>query len=212
MSQHGDFGALAKEAAVFVKVGDLTPWAQNPRKNDSAVSSVAESIRRFGFGAPILASARTGEVIAGHTRLKAALSLGMKEVPVRYMNLTDAQAHALALADNKIGELADWDGAALPAVLEDLVTQEVDLAGLGFTQAELDDLLGRAVGDGGDPFGGLPTDAPKFRSMTFTLTHEQHEAVEAALKAAADAGPFGDTGNENRNGNALARVCEAYRG
>jgi hypothetical protein len=48
--------------------------------------------------------------------------------------------------------------------------------------------------------------------MTFTLTYDQHEQVEAAIRAAIDSGPFVDTGNTNRNGNALARIAEAFRG
>jgi hypothetical protein len=48
--------------------------------------------------------------------------------------------------------------------------------------------------------------------MTFTLAAHQAETVRDALKAAKEAGPFVDTGNENSNGNALARICEAYSG
>jgi hypothetical protein len=98
-------------------------------------------------------------------------------------------------------------------VLRGLEAASVDLDGLGWSSEELDALMGEKVDAlDVDPFAQLPTDAPEFRQMTFTLTHEQHEAVEAALKSAQDAGPFGDTGNENRNGNALARIAEAYRG
>jgi len=90
-------------AAVWVPVEQLKPWAQNPRKNDAAVATVVESIRRFGFGAPLLARKADGELIAGHTRLKAALKLGLPKVPVRYLDLDPTDAHLLALADNKTG-------------------------------------------------------------------------------------------------------------
>ncbi len=60
-------------AAVWVDPSDLKPWAKNPRKNDGKpVEQVVDSIRRFGFASPIIARAETREVIAGHTRLKAA--------------------------------------------------------------------------------------------------------------------------------------------
>ena len=85
-------------AAEYVPVADLRPWVKNPRKNDPAVKAVADSIRRFGFGAPLLARRENGEVIAGHTRLKAAIKLGLTEVPVRYLDLSESEAHALALA------------------------------------------------------------------------------------------------------------------
>jgi len=73
----------------------------------------------------------------------------------------------------------------------------------------------RLPGDGelGDAFGNLPDgEKPGFQQMTFTLSNDQVETVHAAMKAARDMGPFVDTGNENGNGNALARICEAFRG
>ncbi len=128
-------------AAEWVKVADLKPWAKNPRKNDKAVKKVVESIRAFGFGAPILARAENREVIAGHTRLKAAQELGMTEVPVRYLDLDEAHAHSLALADNKLGELAAWDDALLSSALADIMASSVDVATSGFAEHELQKLL-----------------------------------------------------------------------
>lgn len=125
-------------AAVWVSIGELTPWDQNPRKNEAAVEKVAESIRRFGFGSPILARTN-GEVIAGHTRLKAAESLGLDRVPVRYLDLDPADAHLLALADNKLGEIAEWDESLLAEILKDLDPEDAALAGFG--AEELEDLL-----------------------------------------------------------------------
>jgi ParB-like chromosome segregation protein Spo0J len=133
----------AKEAAaVWVAVEELKPWVDNPRKNDKAVAQVARSIRRFGFGAPVLARKQNGEVIAGHTRLKAAIRLGLKMVPVRYLDLDPAEAHLLALADNKVGELADWDDDKLAAIFRQLQAEDHDLLeGTGFSDKELAKLL-----------------------------------------------------------------------
>jgi len=128
-------------AAVWVRVADLTPWEDNPRRNDAAVPEVMASIRRFGFAAPIVARRADGEIIAGHTRLEAARRLGLDRVPVRYMDLDPADAHLLALADNKVGEIAEWDDAKLAAVLRDLDVGEAT-EGLGFDEDELRDLLG----------------------------------------------------------------------
>lgn len=127
-------------AAEWVAVEELVPWADNPRDNDAAVAEVAESIKRFGFGAPILARRADGEVIAGHTRLKAAGRLGLAQVPVRYLDLDPADAHLLALADNKLNEKAAWSDN-LAAVLRDLDVGEAT-SGLGFTEEELKELLG----------------------------------------------------------------------
>jgi DNA modification methylase len=136
--------AAPEAAAEWVALDALSPWANNPRKNDDAVDAVAESIRRFGFGAPILARRANGEIIAGHTRLKAAQQLGLDRVPVRYLDLDPVDAHLLALADNRLGEEASWDDEMLAAVLADLKAQQADLAATGFTDGELAQLLADA--------------------------------------------------------------------
>lgn len=128
-------------AAVWVSVAELKPWANNPRKNDKAVDRVAASIKKFGFGAPVIARLETREVIAGHTRLKAAAKLGIDRVPVRYLDLSLEDSHLLALADNKLNELAAWDDELLAGVLQDLDAKGVDLACSGFAEHELTKLL-----------------------------------------------------------------------
>ena len=125
-------------AAVWVARSELHAWAENPRKNDGEpVKRVMESIKRFGFASPIIARAN-GEVIAGHTRLKAAEALGLDRVPVRYMDLDPAEAHLLALADNKLNEEADWDAAAVASILSDYSLDDAALA--GWDSEELDSL------------------------------------------------------------------------
>lgn len=121
---------------------DLIPWSKNPRViTDKAVDAIAGSIRRFGFASPILARRETYEVIAGHGRLLAAHKLGLATVPVRFLDLDEEEAHALALADNKVAELAGWDLAGLEAVLKELSDESVDLDGLGWASSELDAFL-----------------------------------------------------------------------
>ena len=128
-------------AAVYLDPKTLKAWDKNPRNNAEAVASVSKSIQRFGFASPIIARESDGRIIAGHTRLKAALSLGLDSVPVRFMDLDDQSAAALALADNRIGEIATWDEAGLSAILADLEANAVDLDGLGWDADELADLL-----------------------------------------------------------------------
>lgn len=128
-------------AAEWVSIESLSVWVKNPRKNNHAVDAVAKSIERFGFGAPLLARRETGEIIAGHTRLKAAIKLGMDAVPVRYLDLTESEAHALALADNKLGELADWDDEAFAEILRGMADDGIDMAGLGWTDSALTAML-----------------------------------------------------------------------
>lgn len=131
-------------AAVWVDRSTLTPWKENPRKNQKAIAKVAASIKRFGFGSPILARAG-GEVIAGHTRLLAAESLGLHRVPVRYLDLDPAEAHLLALADNKLGEIAEWDDALVASILSKYGLEDAALA--GFDSKELDRLAAEFMPD-----------------------------------------------------------------
>jgi DNA modification methylase len=111
----------------------------NPRKNDPAVPHVAASIRRFGFRQPIVAKP-SGEVLAGNTRLKAALSLGLVEVPVAWFDGSDLDATAYAIADNRTAEFAEWDDQSLAALLETLRAEDA-LDGVGFSDQEIDALL-----------------------------------------------------------------------
>ena len=99
------------------RLDELTPYENNPRINDAAVPYVANSIRDFGFKVPIIVD-RDGVIVAGHTRFKAALSLGMDKVPcIVADDLTPEQVAAFRLADNKVGEIAEWDMDALSAEL-----------------------------------------------------------------------------------------------
>lgn len=145
----------AEEAAIWVDIADLMPWDQNPRINDAAVPGVAASIKRFGFASPIIARKANGEIIAGHTRLKAAQSLGLSRVPVRYMDLDPADAHLLAIADNKLNEKAEWDNSAVAEILSAFSLDDAELA--GFDSDELEklgsDLLGN---DKGAPSDDVP--------------------------------------------------------
>jgi len=136
-----------KKAAEWVPTDAVHAWEGNPRINDQAVDQVARSIERFGWGAPIVARKENGEIIAGHTRHKAAVKLGRTEVPVRYVELSEYEARALALVDNRSGEIADWDTALLMDALNVLEDGDASWAGwnddaMAQMRAELDALEG----------------------------------------------------------------------
>ena len=128
-------------AATMEPIGSVRPHPRNPRKNDAAVGTVAGLIQRFGFAAPIVCQASTRTILAGHTRLKAALSLGLQEVPVRFIDVDDAAALAYMLADNKSSELAEWDDEQVAAILSELDGADVDVAGLGWSDADVEAIL-----------------------------------------------------------------------
>lgn len=138
--EYAETGGQVAEAE-WVEINAIKPWDKNPRKNAAAIKEVAGSIKRFGFSSPIIARRADGVIIAGHTRYAAAQSLGLDKVLVRFMDLDPAQAKALALADNKLGELADWDAPMLAEVLRELNEEDVDLDGLGFDGQELETML-----------------------------------------------------------------------
>ena len=136
-----------KAPAEWVKIDDLKPWTDNPRNNQHAIEKVAFSIERFGFGAPIIARKEDGEIIAGHTRLEAAKHLNLKEVPVRFLDLDPVDAHLLALADNKLGEVAEWDDLKLKDIFEKESFAVDDLFIAGFDAGALDDIIDTELPD-----------------------------------------------------------------
>lgn len=143
-----------KIAAEYVDINTLTPWDKNPRKNDHAVPEVMESIQRFGFSSPIIARKSDNVIIAGHTRWKAAKKIGLTEVPVRFMDLDIVDSQLLAIADNKLNERASWDDSLLEEVLNELSGE--DLTGLGFDDAELDNLIQSTTDDTKEESEELP--------------------------------------------------------
>ncbi len=102
------------------EIGTIRPYQTNPRVNDPAVDAVARSIREFGFRQPIVVDEQ-GVVVVGHTRLKAAIKLGLERVPVHVATgLTREQAKAYRIADNATADLATWDLELLPGELAEL--------------------------------------------------------------------------------------------
>lgn len=113
-----------------MSITDIKPYPKNPRDNDAGVDAVANSIKEFGWQQPIVVD-KDKVIIVGHTRYKAAKKLGMKEVPVVVAsNLSDEQVRAYRLADNKTGELTDWDMGLLDDELADIA--DIDMSDFGF--------------------------------------------------------------------------------
>lgn len=108
------------EIAVEMRpVAAVFPYYNNPRDNSMAVAGVAASLREFGWVQPIVVD-KEGVVIVGHTRLAAALSLGMESVPVKIADLSEGLARAYRIADNRVGENAEWDKKLLALEAVDL--------------------------------------------------------------------------------------------
>lgn len=124
-----------------IPIAEIVPYEKNPRKNDKAAEIVAKSIKEFGFKVPIILD-KNNVIIAGHTRLKAAKILGLKEVPVIWADeLSDEQVKAFRIMDNKSNEYATWDIEMLKTELSDLKDLDYNLELTGFSETEIDKLI-----------------------------------------------------------------------
>jgi DNA modification methylase len=134
---------------IDLPLGQIIPYARNPRRNEKAIATVAASIAEFGWRQPIVVD-EAMVVLAGHTRLAAAQQLKLETAPVHVAKgLSEAQARAFRIMDNRSGENAEWDNELLGLELGDLLEADFDLDLTGFTDEELNGLLnGLADGEG----------------------------------------------------------------
>jgi DNA modification methylase len=134
-------GLVTRRQISFVAVADLTPQADNPRKHGRAqIRAIAKSIDAFGFNTPILIDGN-GKIIAGHGRYEAAKLLGCTHVPVIFLDhLTETQATAFRLADNKLSDRSTWDDAKVAVQLKELseLVLDFDIEAIGFELPEID--------------------------------------------------------------------------
>lgn len=129
---------------VNIRVADIKPYENNPRRNTDAVKFVKNSIEQFGFKIPMVLD-KNNVIVCGHTRYMAAQELGMEEVPCLYADdLTEQQIKAFRIADNKTAEMSAWDFEKLDIELQDIA--DIDMTEFGFQNTDfnegaLDDLF-----------------------------------------------------------------------
>ena len=157
-------------AAVYLPLDALRPNPRNPRAHGSEVERLARTILRTTWGAPIIAQASTRRIIGGHGRLEAArmIAAGMVVdgierggpshrfdrdapapllLPVRLVDVSDAEADAMTLADNARALQGVDDAAAVVAMATASFERDADvMRDMGYGAAELDALV-RAAGD-----------------------------------------------------------------
>lgn len=118
----------------YIKITDIKPYAKNPRRNDDSVEKVAESIKKYGFKVPLVLS-KDHEIVTGHTRYKAAIKLGLTEIPcIIASDLNKKQLKEFRLVDNKVQEYSKWDFELLSGELDGF-----DLGVFGFEEPEFID-------------------------------------------------------------------------
>lgn len=182
---------------IDLPIDEITPYKNNPRKNDRAIAAVAASIKEFGFKVPIVID-KDGVIVAGHTRYKAALQLGLKTVPaIRADDLTDEQVAAFRLADNKTAELAGWKFDKLQQELAEI---EIDMTAFGFGSDE-------------ETEPEQPAAAPEGGAEIVTLACQFHEKQQELIEWALEqvAGEITETfGNTNEKGNEIYEVVRQW--
>lgn len=136
--------AVRCEHACTVDAEGLVPHPRNPNRHpEEQIKMLAKAITSQGWRHPVVVSNLSGYVVAGHGRLEAALSAGWKKIPIDRQDFANEQEElAHMVADNRLPELASFDGAMLKDLLEELSGGEgLDMEGLGFDEATLEGLM-----------------------------------------------------------------------
>lgn len=116
-------------------IKDLKPADRNARKGD--VEAIRRSYERFGQRKPIVAHRKTKKIIAGNHQFQAALALGWEKIAVVFVDDDPETATAYSIADNRIGQLGEWDVEELVAAFEEIAPD--DLESVGFTDIDVED-------------------------------------------------------------------------
>ena len=136
--------AAIERQIVLVPISDLKPHPGNARKHSQAqIKAIAKSIETFGFNAPALVD-KDGNILAGHGRVEAGTLLGLSHIPVVFLHhLTDAEAKAYMIADNKLTDRSGWDDDMLAVQLKELseLALSFDIDATGFELPEIDFLI-----------------------------------------------------------------------
>lgn len=194
----------------YLPIEKVRAYDRNAKKHPGKqVQAIADSIKEFGFNQPIVVDI-ANVVIVGHGRLMAAEQLGLPTVPVITVDLNSEQARAYRIADNKLNE-SEWDYNLLVSELQGIHAEDYPIDLTGFDADEFGELI-RKFGevDLEGAIEGLPDEEKgNLEQITFTLTKEQASNVRRAMMIAKEMGDF-DSENTNKNGNAIARVCDNF--
>lgn len=192
-----------------IKIINLIPDPENARSHDSAnIAAIAGSLAQFGQQKPIVIS-KENVVVAGNGTLEAAKTLGWSNINVVRIpdDWSETKIKAFALADNRTADLAMWNEEVLAAQLVELQIENFDIEQIGFEIPEIPNNE-----DWESAFDSTIAEKKETLQMTFTLHADQSDVVNQALVMSKGLAEFGETGNSNANGNALARICEMWIG
>ena len=179
-------------------IESIRPYENNPRINDAAVDAVAASIREFGWRQPIVVDEQD-VIIVGHTRYKAALKLGLTEVPVHVaVGLSPGPGQGVPHRGQPDGRHVGWDDDKLPLELAALQELGFDLDLTGFSGDELLRLLGSETNEGQTD----PDDVPEPPDEADHATRRPVAARQASpalrrLQQAGGRGPLAERGGHS---------------
>lgn len=125
-----------------IRLDQLRPRKGNPRRGN--IDAIAESLERNGQYRPVVVNKPTGEILAGNHTYAAAKRLGWTNIAATFVDVDEDQAARIVLADNRTGDLGDYDDTLLLDMLKDL---DGDLIGTGYNQDDVDALA--ALGSAG---------------------------------------------------------------
>ncbi len=183
---------------------EFLPHPKNPNRHDSdQIERLAELYRYHGIRHPIIISRRSGCIVAGHGRLMAARKAGLEAFPYEYQDFdSDEAEYAFLVADNAIADLAELDLSQINMEIGSL-GPDFDLDNLGIKDFRIDAKI--------TDLPDLEATDPDCQQVTFTLSNEQKDELDAALEIAAEREDCSDGINQNKNGNRLAAIVRAYR-
>lgn len=157
---------------VMKKIDEIKPYVRNPRKNEKTVDLLVKIIPQVGFNVPLVID-KNGVIVKGHSRFKAAIKLGMKELPCI---ITEADEEAIRLdriADNRVSEFSEWLSEGLAHEL-DMIT--LDIGDLEFNMPTFDDMpsFDDEVFDVGEQGEGVDED--KLKKYQELLAKQEEES------------------------------------
>ena len=189
------------------KLADLRPAEYNPRKKlapgDPEYEKIARSIEDFGYCDPIIIN-KDGTIIGGHQRTQVLLDMGAETADVVVVDLDKDREKALNIALNKIG--GEWDMQKLRDALGDLTLSKLDVNTTGYSDDELQVVLG-------DDLLEKEHEDPTVDRMAFTFSLEQYADLQQALKiigAKYKPDQMETFGNTNKTGNKIYMVVKEW--
>lgn len=199
----------------IVGYGDVDPktlvpnpanYRRHPKRQADATTG---SLNELGWVQDVLVNRTSGRIVDGHLRVELALQHGAQTVPVKYVELNEAEERLALATLDPLTYMAETDATALEALLQQVNTGDAALQEMLAGLAE--SVITPSDAEWAGAFGGLPDeDRAPFQQMTFTLHDTQAADVKRAVALAVKHESFDGSPNENGNGNALWLICSRF--